>query len=141
MPLSTRIFVSAALVCGAAWLTKTALIAANGGQQTSGGAVGLLWAVGLLGLVTSAGAAAVAWTRGRPTWLRAGAAVAAVPVHHRTVLFLRRNPLATGAAASVLGRALTSSAAEPERRDPEEKRDSRSRRSRHRALRVSRTWP
>lgn len=79
MPLSTRIFVSASLICGATWLAKTALIASNGGEQTGGGPIGVLWAVGMLGMVTSAAAGAVALTRGRAAWLRGLAAVVAVP--------------------------------------------------------------
>jgi hypothetical protein len=80
MSLPVRIFVSAALLCGAAWVAKTALIAANGGTQTDGGLIGILWAAGMLGLVTAAAAGAVAVLRGRPAWLRAVAGVVAVPL-------------------------------------------------------------
>lgn len=80
MPLSHRIFISAALVCGGAWIAKTALIAANGGTQTGGGLIGILWAVGMIALFTSAAAGAAATLRNRSALLRTLGAVIVVPL-------------------------------------------------------------
>ena len=80
MSLASRIFIGAALSCGAAWLLKTALIAANGGTQTDGGIIGALWAVGMLSYLTAAGSAGVALLDRQPLWLRIATAVVAVPL-------------------------------------------------------------
>ena len=80
MHLSTRVFVAAASACGAAWLVKTALIAANGGTRTGGGLIGVLWAVGMLCLLVAAASGAVAVLRSRPAWQRALGGLVAVPL-------------------------------------------------------------
>jgi hypothetical protein len=80
MSLPARIFVGAALSCGAAWLTKTALIAANGGTQTDGGLIGVLWAFGMLSYLIASVAAAVALLHHRPLWQRIAAAVVIAPL-------------------------------------------------------------
>lgn len=80
MSLAARVFIGAALSCAAAWWLKTALIAANGGAQTDGGIIGLLWAIGMLSYLISAGAAAVALLHRQPLWLRIPTAVVAVPL-------------------------------------------------------------
>lgn len=80
MPLATRAFIAAALSCGAAWLLKTGLIAANGGAQTDGGIIGVLWALGMLSFLTASGAAAAALLQQRSSWLRIAAAIVAAPV-------------------------------------------------------------
>jgi hypothetical protein len=80
MSLPARIFVGAALSCGAAWLAKTALIAANGGTQTDGGIVGVLWALGMLSYLIASVAAAVALLHQQPLWQRITAAVVTAPL-------------------------------------------------------------
>lgn len=80
MLLTTRLFVAAALLCGASWLTKTAAIAATGGTQTDGGVVGIFWALGMLGLLVAAGTGTAALLHSRPPWVRALAGVASAPV-------------------------------------------------------------
>jgi hypothetical protein len=75
-----RIFIVSALACAAAWLTKTVVIAALGGEQTSGGIVGVFWAVGMLALVVAAGSGVAAALRGKAGWLRGIAAVVAMPI-------------------------------------------------------------
>ncbi len=80
MPIAGRVFVGAALACGAAWLTKTALIAANGGTQTDGGLIGVLWAFGMLSYLVASAAAAVALLHRQPLWQRIAAAVVTAPL-------------------------------------------------------------
>jgi len=80
MSIPARAFIGAALSCGAAWLTKTALIAANGGTQTDGGLIGVLWAIGMLSYLIASVAAAVALVHQQPLWQRVAAAVVTAPL-------------------------------------------------------------
>jgi hypothetical protein len=77
MLLTTRLFIAAASLCGASWLLKTAAIATTGGTQTDGGLVGVLWALGMLGMVLAAGTGVAALLAGRWTWLRVVAGMVA----------------------------------------------------------------
>ena len=76
---SRRAAAVAAVVGGVGWLGKVALIWANGGQNTDRDLVGVLFAVGLVGVVVALGAAGYALVRTAPVWLRAVVTVA-VPV-------------------------------------------------------------
>ena len=73
---SRRIASVAAVVGGAAWLTKVALIWANGGENTDTGVVGVMYLVGLAGVVVALGAAGYTLVEKAPVWLRAVVVVA-----------------------------------------------------------------
>jgi len=71
-----RIASIAAVVGGVGWLVKVALIWANGGANTDGGLVGVMYLLGLLGLVLALGAAGYTLVETAPVWLRAVVVVA-----------------------------------------------------------------
>jgi hypothetical protein len=66
----------AAVVGGVGWLLEVVLIAANGGSNTDGGLVGVMYLVGLLGLVVALAAAGYTLVETAPVWLRAVVVVA-----------------------------------------------------------------
>jgi hypothetical protein len=66
----------AALTGGVGWLVKVALIWANGGENTDSGLVGVMYLVGLVGLVVALGAAGYTLAEKAPVWLRAVVVVA-----------------------------------------------------------------
>jgi len=74
-----RIAASAAVVGGVAWLTKVGMIWANGGANTDEGLVGVMYLVGLLGMVVALGAAGYTLVETAPVWLRV-VVVVATPV-------------------------------------------------------------
>lgn len=80
MSVLKKVFVTASLLCGVAWLVKIAAIAATGGTRTDGGVIAVLWAVGMLCLFLSAATGAALMFRRRPGWLRVLLAIVAVPV-------------------------------------------------------------
>lgn len=80
MSVARRLFIGFALSCGAAWLAKIAVIAANGGTNTDRGFVSVLWAVGMVSLLAAAAAGTALLLQGRPWWLRVPAGVAAAPL-------------------------------------------------------------
>lgn len=80
MTIVHRVFAFAAVVAGAAWLTKTALIAANGGTNTDEGIVAVCWALGMLGCLVAAATGGVLLAHRAPAWARVVAALVAVPV-------------------------------------------------------------
>ena len=75
----SRTFATAAVLCGAAWLTKSVVLAGNGGTEST--AVGILWAAGMLSFLVAAGTGtALLLGRRVAVWLRVLAGVAAVPL-------------------------------------------------------------
>lgn len=80
MSVVKNVFVSASVVCGAAWLSKIAVVAATGGAEADSVVIGLLWGLGLLGLLASAATGAAYLARDRSPWLRVAAALLALPV-------------------------------------------------------------
>ena len=68
MNLLTKIFVSLAITCGAAWLLKQVAIVATGGGDAESPLVGVLWATGMLTFLLAAavGTALAAAARSRP---------------------------------------------------------------------------
>jgi hypothetical protein len=71
-----RIASIAAVVGGLGWLLKVALIWGNGGENTDGGLVGVMYLLGLVGLVVALGAAGYTLVETAPVWLRAVVVVA-----------------------------------------------------------------
>lgn len=69
----------AALIGGACWLTKVGLIWANGGTNTDEGLVGVMFFVGLAGLVIALAVGGYALVATAPIWLR-GVVSIALPV-------------------------------------------------------------
>jgi len=80
MNLLTKIFVSLAITCGAAWLVKQVAIVATGGGDTESPVVGVLWATGMLTFLLAAAFGTALALRAIPTWARVLAGVVAVPV-------------------------------------------------------------
>lgn len=80
MTLLRRIFIVAALTCGAAWLLKMAAIAATGGAESESVVVAVLWSLGMLSFLVSAGAGTALLLGRAPVWARVAAGVGAVPV-------------------------------------------------------------
>ena len=74
-----RIAASAAVVGAVAWLTKVGMIWANGGANTDEGLVGVMYLIGLLGVVVALGASGYTLVETAPVWLRA-IVVVATPV-------------------------------------------------------------
>jgi len=74
-----RIASSAAVVGAVAWLTKVGMIWANGGANTDKGLVGVMFFVGLAGVVVALAAAGYTLVDTAPVWLR-GIVVVATPV-------------------------------------------------------------
>ncbi len=71
-------FVVASLVCGAAFVTKIALIAAaDGGDSTL---ISAMWFVGTLSFLAASGLGAAYVLRDRARWMRIVAGIAAVPL-------------------------------------------------------------
>ncbi len=69
------------LLTGAvAWIVKVVAIVGNGGDNTDEGVVGLLYVVGLAGLVFGVTAIGGWVSLARPTWLTVVAAVASIPI-------------------------------------------------------------
>jgi hypothetical protein len=73
---SRRVASVAGVIAGVGWLAKAALIWANGGQNTGGGLMGVVFLAGLIGVVVALGAAGYALVRTAPLWLRAVVTVA-----------------------------------------------------------------
>jgi len=71
-----RIASVAALVGGVCWLVRVALIWAGGGENTDGGLVGVMFLLGLVGLVVALAAAGYTLVETAPVWLRAVVVVA-----------------------------------------------------------------
>ena len=80
MTVNKFVFVVASILCGAAWLTKIALIATTGGADADGVMIGVLWGLGLLTFLVSAATGTAYLLRSRATWLRVLAGIVAVPV-------------------------------------------------------------
>lgn len=80
MTLLRGIFVVTALTCGAAWLLKMVAIAATGGAESESVVVAVLWTLGMLSFLVSAGAGTALLLGRAPLWARVAAGVAAVPV-------------------------------------------------------------
>jgi hypothetical protein len=80
MSITKNVFVASSLLCGAAFLTKIALIAATGGADADSPMIGVLWALGLLTFLVSAATGAAYLLRTRAAWMRVLAGIAAVPV-------------------------------------------------------------
>ena len=76
---ASKIASIAALIGGACWLTKVALIWANGGSNTDDGLVGVMFFVGLGFLVLALAAGGYALVATGPIWLR-GVVSVALPV-------------------------------------------------------------
>lgn len=66
----------AAVLGGVGWLVKVGLIWANGGTNTGDGLVGVMFLVGLAGLVVALAAAGYTLVETAPVWLRAVVTVA-----------------------------------------------------------------
>jgi hypothetical protein len=66
----------AALVGGLGWLAKVMLVWASGGTNTGSGAVGVMFLVGLAGLLVALAAGGYALVATAPIWLRAVVSVA-----------------------------------------------------------------
>ncbi len=72
-------FVVLAVLSGAAWTVKTAVIAATGGADAENLAIALLWTTGMVTFLLAA-ATGIALLLGRtPVWARILAAIVAVP--------------------------------------------------------------
>ena len=80
MNLLTKIFVSLAITCGAAWLTKQVAIVATGGGDSDSAVVAVLWATGMLTFLLAAAFGTALALRAFPTWARVLAGIVAVPV-------------------------------------------------------------
>lgn len=80
MNLLRRIFVVAALTCGAAWLIKMVAIAATGGAESDSVVVAVLWALGMVSFLVAAGTGTALLFGRAPVWARALAGLVAVPV-------------------------------------------------------------
>ncbi|MGH3587961.1 MAG: hypothetical protein ACRDQ0_16760 [Pseudonocardia sp.] len=76
---ASRVASIAALVGGLGWLIKVGLIWANGGTNTDGGPVGVMFFVGMAGLVVALAASGYALVATAPIWLR-GVVTVALPV-------------------------------------------------------------
>jgi hypothetical protein len=79
MNLLTKIFITLAITCGAAWLLKQVVIVASGGADAESPLIAALWGTGMLTFVLAAAAGTALALRRLPTWARVIAAVAAVP--------------------------------------------------------------
>lgn len=66
----------AALVGGLGWLAKVTLVWTNGGTNTESGAVGVMFFVGLAGVLVALAAGGYALVATAPIWLRAVVSVA-----------------------------------------------------------------
>ena len=79
-----KIFLGAAITCGASWLVKVGLIGPLGGAEADNGSgagvIGFLWALGLLGLLVAAGSGTVLLAARAPVWVRILLGLLAVPV-------------------------------------------------------------
>ncbi len=69
MPTALRIATWAWLVAGVAWLVKVALIAENGGSDTTGGLVGVAFFIGVAALVVAGAASGFVLLRRWGRWL------------------------------------------------------------------------
>ena len=78
MSLVRRIFITASIACGAAFVTKIVLIAANGGEWNL--AIGIMWGVGMVTCLVAAATGVALALRSRPVWVRVVASIAAVPI-------------------------------------------------------------
>ncbi len=80
MDIVRKLFVVSALTCAAAWLVKQVAIALTGGADSDAAVVGVLWALGALGLVLAAAFGAVLLASRAPVWVRVAVAVVAAPL-------------------------------------------------------------
>lgn len=78
MSLVRNVFITASVACGAAFLIKNVLIAANHGEGSL--PIGIMWGVGMVTFLVAAGTGVALVLRSTPTWLRVMASVVAVPV-------------------------------------------------------------
>jgi hypothetical protein len=87
-----KIFLGAAITCGAAWLVKVGLIGPFGGAEADNGSgagvIAFLWALGLLGLLVAAGSGAVLLAARAPVWVRILLGLLAVPVAFAVMSFI-----------------------------------------------------
>jgi hypothetical protein len=87
-----KIFLGAAITCGAAWLVKVGLIGPFGGAEADNGSgagvIAFLWALGLLGLLVAAGTGTVLLAGRAPVWVRVLLGVLAVPVAFAVMSFV-----------------------------------------------------
>jgi hypothetical protein len=79
MNLLTKIFVTLAVTCGAAWLLKQVAIALTGGGDTDSPVVALLWGLGMLTFLLAAATGTAVLLARFPVWVRLLGAVVAVP--------------------------------------------------------------
>lgn len=78
MSIVKNTFAAASLLCGAAYLTKIALIAAEDGGHTS--LISAMWMVGTVTFLVASAFGAAFLLRSLAVWMRVVAAVVAVPV-------------------------------------------------------------
>lgn len=78
MSLVRNLFITASIVCGAAFVTKNVLIAANDGEGSL--AIGIMWRVGMLTYLIAAGTGVAVALRSTPVWVRVVTSVVAVPL-------------------------------------------------------------
>lgn len=78
MSLVRNLFIIASIACGAAFVTKNVLIAANDGAGSL--AIGLMWGVGMVTYLVAAGTGVAVALRSRPVWVRVLTSVVAVPL-------------------------------------------------------------
>lgn len=78
MNIVRNTFTAASLLCGAAYLTKIALIAAADGGDSA--PISALWVVGTLTFLIASGFGAALLLRSQAVWMRAIAGIVAVPV-------------------------------------------------------------
>lgn len=78
MNIVRNTFTAASLLCGAAYLTKIALIAAADGGHSA--LISALWVVGTLTFLIASGFGAALLLRSQAVWMRAIAGIVAVPV-------------------------------------------------------------
>ena len=78
MSLVRNLFITASIACGAAFVTKNILIAANDGQGNL--AIGIMWGVGMVTYLVAAGTGVAVALHSTPVWVRVVTSVVAVPL-------------------------------------------------------------
>ena len=86
MNLLTKIFVSLALACGAAWLLKQVVIVVSGGGDAESPLIAALWGTGMLTFLLASAMGTALLLHRAPVWVRVLGAVAAVPAAWMTLM-------------------------------------------------------
>ena len=80
MNILRKIFVTAALLCGAGWLVKQVAIVLTDAAEKDVAIVGVLWGLGMLSFLIASGTGVALLLARAPVWVRVVAGVVAVPL-------------------------------------------------------------